>query len=467
MRRLSLILPTLATLSGCVGFSADGGTDSVRARALSEERAEPAKINSEAAETSAAERSRALLRRPLSADAAVRVAFLRNKGLQAAYNDLGISEAKYVEASLPPNPSFSLLDIRNAVALDIERRLAADVLALATLPARQEIAAADWESAKLAAAAATLRLASDVRRQYGRAVAARASARALVEARASAETTADLARKLGETGALNKLDQSREFAFYADLSAELAKARTQEKVEKERLTRLLGLWGRDVDFVLPANLPPLPRGIGGLALLERTAMTRRIDIAMARGELDRVAKQYSLTSATRYVNALELSAAENVTLSGPDKERLDGLEVKLEIPLFDWGAARAREAEETYMRAANRLAEKAVNGRSEVREAYLAYRGAFDVARLYESKVLPLRQHIQDDSMLHYNGMLTDLFALLQDARARISSQAAALDARRDFWLAETDLHAALNGSGMGAGDAKPSAVIANAAVAP
>ena len=464
MRRLSLILPTLATLSGCVGFSADGGTDSVRARALSEERAEPAKINSEAAETSAAERSRALLRRPLSADAAVRVAFLRNKGLQAAYNDLGISEAKYVEASLPPNPSFSLLDIRNAVALDIERRLAADVLALATLPARQEIAAADWESAKLAAAAATLRLATDVRRQYGRAVAARASARALVEARASAETTADLARKLGETGALNKLDQSREFAFYADLSAELAKARTQEKVEKERLTRLLGLWGRDVDFVLPANLPPLPRGIGGLALLERTAMTRRIDIAMARGELDRVAKQYSLTSATRYVNALELSAAENVTLSGPDKERLDGLEVKLEIPLFDWGAARAREAEETYMRAANRLAEKAVNGRSEVREAYLAYPGAFDVARLYESKVLPLRQHIQDESLLHYNGMLTDLFSLLQDARARLASQAAALDARRDFWLAETDLHAALNGSGMGAGEPKPAAIAANAA---
>ncbi len=464
MKRLALILPILLTLSGCVGFSPDGGMDLVRASALREEHAEPAKIAAEGAETTAGERARALLRKPLTADVAVRVAFLRHKGLQAAYNDLGISEAKYVEASLPPNPALSLLDIRNDVSLDIERRLVADVLALATLPARQEIAETAWQGAKLEAAGATLKLAAEVRRQYGRAVAARAQTRYLADARAATETIADLAHKLGETGALNKLDQSREFAFYAEISAELAKARTQEKVEKERLTRLLGLWGRDVDFALPASLPRLPKTPRGFAALESTALTRRIDIALARGELDRVAKEFSLTRATRYVNAFELSAAENVTQSGPVKERLDGVELRLEIPLFDWGEARSREAQETYMRAANRLAEKAVNARSEVREAYTAYRGAWDVARLYQSKVLPLRQLIQENSQLQYNGMLADLFVLLQDARARILSNVTALDAQRDFWLADVDLHAALNGAGMAGSDAKPASVASNAA---
>src|SRR5436305_8702285 len=147
--------------------------DPVRVNALRQERAEPAKIDGQESEALAAERSRALLRRPLTGDAAVRVAFLRNKGLQAAYNDLGVSEARYVAASLPPNPAISLLDVRNDVSLDIERRLAVDVLALATLPARQEIAEAAWRGAKLEAAAATLKLAADVRRQYWRAVAAR------------------------------------------------------------------------------------------------------------------------------------------------------------------------------------------------------------------------------------------------------------------------------------------------------
>jgi outer membrane protein TolC len=472
MRRLAL-LPALLALSGCVGFSADGGMDLVRARALADERQEPAKIAAEPAESSASDRARVLLRKPLTTDTAIQVAFLRNKGLQAAYNDLGISEAKYVEASLPPNPSISLLDIRNDVSLDIERRLVADVLALATLPARQEIAEIAWQGAKLNAAAATLKLAAEVRRQYWRAVAARAQTRYLAEARAATDTIAELAHRLGETGALNKLDQSREFAFYAELSADLAKARTQEKVEKERLTRLLGLWGRDIDFALPANLPPLPRGPRSLPSLEATALTRRVDVALARGELDGVAKQFSLTRATRFINVLELSAAENVTattttdpagVATTDKQRLNGVELRLEIPLFDWGEARSREAEETYMRAANRLAEKAVNARSEVREAYIAYRGALDVARLYQSKVLPLRQLIQNDSMLQYNGMLADLFVLLQDARARIFSNVAAIEAQRDFLLSDADLRAALNGAGMMGSDAKPSSVAANSA---
>ena len=53
MKRLALILPILLTLSGCVGFSPDGGMDLVRASALREEQAEPAKIAAEGAETTA------------------------------------------------------------------------------------------------------------------------------------------------------------------------------------------------------------------------------------------------------------------------------------------------------------------------------------------------------------------------------------------------------------------------------
>lgn len=470
MRRVLLLSPLLLTMAGCVSFSPDGGMDSVRTRALREEQAEPVKVASEESETSASERARALLRRPLTADTAVRIAFLRNKGLQASYDDLGISEAKFVAASLPPNPSISLLDIRNEVSLDIERRLVADVLSLATLPARQDIAEARWRGARLAAATATLKLAAEVRRQYWRAVVARAKTKYLTEARTATETMADLARKLGETGALNKLDQSREFAFYAELSADLAKTRTQEKVEKERLTRLLGLWGRDIDYTLPLSLPRLTDKARAATALETTALSKRIDIEMARADLDRVAREYGLTRASRYIDVIELAAAQNVTAAPvtdaaghttTEKVRLNGVELRLQIPIFDWGEARSREAEETYMRAANRLAEKGVNARSEVREAYTAYRGALDVARVYQSKVLPLRQMIQDDTLLHYNGMLTDVFVLLQDGRARILSNIAALDAHRDVLLAETDLHAALNGAGMAGSDTKSTALAA------
>ncbi|MBA5819357.1 TolC family protein, partial [Escherichia coli] len=72
--------------------------------------------------------------KPLSADAAVQIALLNNRGLQAAYNELAIEEARAVEASLPPNPAISLSRIAGSVEVEVERRIVANVLALATLP---------------------------------------------------------------------------------------------------------------------------------------------------------------------------------------------------------------------------------------------------------------------------------------------------------------------------------------------
>ena len=139
-----------------------------------------------------------------------------------------------------------------------------------------------------------------------------------------------------------------------------------------------------------------------------------------------------------------------------EREKVSGaaVEVEFEIPIY-FGQANVRNAQETYMAAANRLAERAVNVRSEAREAYLRYRGNFDLARYYQTRVLPLRKTIQDETLLHYSGMLVDVTRLITDARARILSEPQAINARRDFWIATTDLKAAMVGGGMGgAGDA-------------
>ncbi len=153
------------------------------------------------------------------ANAAIEIALLDNRELQAAYNELGISEAALVKATLPPSPTFSLSDIAGGGAFEFERQAVVSILALATLPARADIAGDRFHQAQLKAALATLRLAAQTRRAYYRAVAARALARFLEEATASAESAAQLSRRLGESGSASKLDQARDLAFYADLTA--------------------------------------------------------------------------------------------------------------------------------------------------------------------------------------------------------------------------------------------------------
>jgi outer membrane protein TolC len=90
-----------------------------------------------------------------------------------------------------------------------------------------------------------------------------------------------------------------------------------------------------------------------------------------------------------------------------------------------------------------------VNARSEAREAYRGYRSTYDIAGHYQREVLPLRKIISDETQLRYGAMQIDDFALLAEARQRINSTIAAIEAKRDFWLASVDLGVAAIGGGI------------------
>ncbi|WP_315734025.1 TolC family protein [Bradyrhizobium sp. SZCCHNR1093] len=462
--RLAALAAALA-LAGCASFSPDGGMSAVADITGHTTGKEVASVrgNDDAERVRAA--TRHLLARPLSADAAVQVALFNNKGLQAAYNALALSEADMVEASLPPNPTFSLMRISGDGALEAERQVAGDILALATLPLRSEIARERFRQAQLKAALATLRLAAEVRRAHVRVVAATELVALLVEAQSAAEATAKLASKLGETGALNRLDQAREQVFYAETTAELATARRAAGSARERLIRLMGLWGDDLNFRLPDRLPALPRRPLSQPFVEADAVGHRIDLQIARLELTALATSLQLSEATRFVTLLDLAGLDRKTVE-PDGRviRERGYDVQFQIPIFDGGEVRVRQAAETYNIAFNRLTERAVTVRSEARDAYRSYRAAFDIAGHYAREVLPLRRIISEEMQLRYSSMQVDIFALLLEARQRLASRRAAIDAVRDFFLAEAELSAAVNG---GVASSEDSAQQTASAVAP
>ena len=464
--RAALAIASALLLSACQTWSPDGGMNVVADIVGHDLNKDVVALRTPEETQAARARVRALLRRPLTADAAVRIALLNNRGLQAAYNELGLAEAAMVQASLPSNPTFSLSRVSTSIEIEIERRIVADILALASLPARAEIAADRFWQAQLRAAEETLRVAAETRRAFYRAVAARELGGLLEQAKSAAETATELARRLGETGAMNKLDQAREQVFYAEVTAQLATARQRAASERERLTRLMGLWGGDLDFNLPDALPALPPP-KALPAIETEAVRRRVDLQVARIELNALAKSYGLANATRFINLLEVSGISK-TQREADGARGSGggVEVEFQLPIFDFGEVRVRQSEQTYMQALNRLVERAVNVRSEARDAYRNYRSTYDIARHYRDEVVPLRKIISDEMILRYGAMQIDVFALLAEARQRINSSVSAIEARREFWLAHTDLSVAVVGGGpsgtneasraMAAGSAEP-----------
>lgn len=455
----------LLGLSGCAAFSPDSGMTAVSALTSQTINKDVAFVRTAEGAGAVEARVRQLLSGTLTAETAVQVALLNNKGLQAAYNELALAETDLVEQSLPPNPVFSVSRISGNGASEIERQIVGDILALATLPFRSDIAREHFRQAQLRAALATLRLAADVRRAYVRAVAGNEMVVLLTDAKATAESTAQLAAKLGETGSVNKLDQAREQVFYAETTADLATARQATTSAREKLTRLMGLWNDGLDFRLPNALPPIPRRPQALPSIEADAVAHRIDLQIARLELAALAKSLNLTEATRFVTLLDLAGISRRTQDpegAPFRER--GFDVQFQIPIFDGGEVRVRQAAETYNLAFNRLTERAVNVRSEARDAYRVYRATYDIAIHYQREILPLRKIITEEMQLRFSSMQVDIFALLTEARQRLASLRGTIDAKQNFFLAQSELQTAVNGGGVAAsGGDNPTNIVAAA----
>lgn len=457
--RVIAALTVAALLTGCTTFSKDGGFDTVSSTASQRLGKDAVLVRTDEDRGAVAQRTQELLSRPLGMDDAIQIALLNNRGLQASYSELGIAEADLVQAGRLPNPGFTFSRTHGGNDLSISRTFTLGLLGVLTLPLATRIESSRFEQTRLLAADAMLKVAADARRAYIGAVAAAQSAAYAEQVKDSAQAGAELALRMQQAGNFSKLDYAREQAFYAQAMVELAKARQQSVSAREKLTRTMGLWGSQAQYDLPERLPDLPATRPELQDLERFAMQNRLDIQAAKLQTQSVASFLGLSRATRFVNALDVGYQKNFTTSDG---REQGYEISVEIPVFDWGASKVARAEAIYLQSVNRVAETAINARSEVRESYSAYVSDYDVAKHYRDEVVPIRKTISDELLLRYNGMLASVFELLADSREQIGAVNSAIDALKDYWLAQTDLQQALGGRlPLGATAAAPVASIA------
>ena len=442
--RLTLAALALLVLGGCATVSNDAGFGPVEQTAKDRLGKDVKWARFDADRDEIDKRVAKLLEQPLSADDAVQIALLNNKGLQASFSELGISEADRVQAGRLPNPGFSFGRLTQGSSVEIDRSIQFNLARLLMLPTINQIESRRFEQTRGAVALSVLSLASETRKAYYLAVAADETGRYMLQVQTAAEAGAELARRQTQAGNWNKLQQAREQSFYADAALNQARSQLVITVARERLTRLMGLWGQQTQFRLPERLPDLPKAPNDLPDIEQTAMAQRMDVQAAKLGTEQVAKNLGLTRATRFINVLEAGAVRNSYNDAPTQR---GYTISVELPLFDWGSARVAKAEAVYMQAVNRTAETAVNARSEVRGAYTNYRTSYDIARHFRDEIVPLQRRISEENQLRYNGMLIGVFELLADARSQITSVNGYIEALRDFWLAQADLDMALIGT--------------------
>ncbi|GAA0756749.1 TolC family protein [Ideonella azotifigens] len=447
--RSTAALAALAVLGGCASFSPDGGFGDVARLTQARSGQVPRWQRTPADEAAAQTRVTELLQQPLSAEAAVELALLHNRGLQARFAELGLAEAERVQAGRLANPALRYGRMSGGGVTEIDSAVLFNLLGLLTLPLASELGQQHFKQAKLQAASDAVAVATQARRAFFNAVAAQALVAYAQQVKLAAEASRELATRMQQAGNFNKLAQMRQQSFDADATAQLLRAQHRAVAEREQLVKALGLSSEELGKLqLPERLPDLPAQPAALVQAEQAAMDRRLDVLQARRSAEATARQLGLTQRTGFVNLLD----PNLTLArhgqtGEATRR--GFELELTLPLFDFGAGgspAAVQAELQYGQAVHHAAEVAVNARSEVRESSSAYLTAHALARHYRDEVLPLQQRIADENQLRYNGMLLSVFELLADAREQITSVTGYTEALRDFWLADADLQQALAG---------------------
>ncbi|HEX7641169.1 MAG TPA: TolC family protein [Burkholderiaceae bacterium] len=440
VRRLCLMLAIAAILGGCASTQQPERD----AAQLVEQRTgtRPPAAPDTASRQKLKQEMAALATQPLDADGAVHIALLNNPSMLARYDDAGIATADLEQAGRLPNPEFSFKRTHGDGQIFIERSLTVNLLDILTAPLAARMERRHFEATQLEIARDAVQLAAQVRSAYFEAVAARQAARYMEDAAAAAEASRELARRMADAGNWSKLDQARQEAFDAATTVEAARAANQAQVATQRLARLLGV-DDGASLMLPDTLPALPDNYADAPASIDTAVKARLDVQAAQQRNAWLAQDLGLTRATRFVQVLELGAVQN---RNEGAARAPGFEINISVPLFDWGEAKTQRAEASYLQSADSLAATVQDAASDIRIAQATRRHSYEMARSYRDDIMPRRKRIADETLLRYNGMLIGVFELLNDARDQIADTRAAIDALKDYWIADAALQSACGG---------------------
>lgn len=390
---------------------------------------------------------KSLLKKALTLERAVQIALLNNREFLAAFEDVGVSAADLREAGMWKNPGIDLsvrFPDRPPSGSNWEESAVFDLLDLITLPLRKRVAKEQLAAAQLHVASEAIKLVSEVKAEF---FALQANEALAASRRGISEINGvalDLAQRQYQAGNITDLALAQHQATYNNTRLALAEIENDQREHREKLNRLLGLWGDDTGWKIKGELPALPKTDVPLRGLESLAIARRLDLAAAHAELAGVVRALGLTRSYRYIGALEFGLN---TERESDRTNMTGPTLSLELPIFNQGQARIEKGQAELRRAERKLEGLAIGIRSDVRALHDKLASLRERARFYENEVLPTRKGITAGMLLQYNGMLLGNYELISTRVEQWEAEQMAIETLRDYWLTRTELEKTVGGS--------------------
>ena len=401
----------------------------------------------QAAREQARQDVRLLLRKPLTVESAVQIALFNNRSLQATFEEIGLSAAEVIEAATIPNPKIDLairFPDKPPSGTYIDYSAAIDFLSVIMIPLKMRVAKDQLQAAALRVADEILELVSQVKGAY---YSEQASQQLLKRFQLIVDTSGaslDLAQRQHEAGNITDLALAQQQASYSRSRLDVAATEAEMRRNRERLNRLLGLWGADTDWQIAGELPEVPSSDLPVKSLERLAISQRLDLQADYLLLTSEAKNLGLTKAFRLLGALDFGIeSERET----DAQTRTGPTFAIELPIFSQGQARISRSEAALRQAEDKFEALAVDIRSQIREMREELISRREIARFYQDELLPDQRRILNETLMNYNAMAIGNFELFTTKAEEARIEREYIEAVKDYWITRAELERAVGGN--------------------
>jgi outer membrane protein TolC len=387
----------------------------------------------------------AMLARPFDLDAAVRIAFARNRRLQARLDELGIAASQVADATVLP-PATVDADYTRALSgsgSEIELDVVQDVLDLLQIGQRRGIATAELRGAQARAIAATVELAAEVEMAFYDLIAAAQERELAQTAFDAAGASADLVERQHTAGNTTDLALAREQEQRERARIEIGRAEQIVKERRARFGALLGIAGEQTAWTTAGRLGEPPGKLPDLADLEQAAASSSLALDALRADADAASARHRYAMVRTVLP--ELGAGISVARrDGGDWEA--GPAIRFGIPLFNQQQGPRARARAEARRARNELAATRMELTASAQTTRARIEQAFAEVRQIVDVVMPLRRRVLDQTVLQYNAMNASTFELLMARRDMVDVGRQYIDALRRYWSAMAEAKALRRG---------------------
>lgn len=391
---------------------------------------------------------------PLDLDAALRIALQCNPALGAEYARLGIARAEALQAGRLANPTLTLgVADSNGVGggQRLDLGIAQNFTRLILRGPQRRLAEGEFLRAQQQLAGDVLNLASDVTAAWVRVAGDAELAQVRAADAEAAEASAELMARFHAAGNVSARELALARAEAGEARVEARRADEAVSTARVELQRLLGV-ALPAGWTMPDGLPSSGVALPPLAQLQAQAAQQRLDLAAARGLVALLADSANTTRRLRWLGDFEVGIGYE---REPDRSRLLGPTLSIQLPLFDRGdgqVARAEALREWSMAESRRLEGDVA---AEVARAAAETAAARARAADHRDVLLPQRAEVVARSQEEVNAMLRGVFDLIAARRDEYAAIAGYLQALRDAAVAQAALERALGARLPGEADAR------------